>query len=84
MFYREWKRQLQKSVLLQAHTVTTAAQELAALMVAAALLARERERAAAGRVPVLRVSFGKLLELMRPLWLVLAVALKCCARHERH
>ncbi len=37
---------------------------------AAALLAQERDRAAAGKVPVLRVSFIKLLELMRPLWLV--------------
>ena len=50
-----------------------AAQEIAALMLAAALLARERDRAAAGKVPVLRVSFIKLLELMRPWWLVLAL-----------
>lgn len=73
LFYRELKRQLRKSGLLQSHTVTTAAQEVAALMLAAALLARERDRAAAGQVPVLRVSFVKLLELMRPLWLVLAL-----------
>lgn len=73
LFYRELKRQLRKSGLLQSHTVTTAAQEIAALMLAAALLARERDRAAAGQVPVLRVSFVKLLELMRPLWLVLAL-----------
>jgi hypothetical protein len=73
LFYRELKRQLRKSALLQSHTVTTAAQEIAALMFAAALLAKERDRAAAGRVPVLRVSFGKLLELMRPLWLTLAL-----------
>jgi hypothetical protein len=44
-----------------------------ALILAAALLAKERDRAAAGRVPVLRVSFLKLLELLRPLWLVLAL-----------
>ena len=73
LFYRELKRQLRKSALLQSHTLTTAAQEIAALLVAAALLARERDRAAAGLVPVLRVSFVKLLELMRPLWLVLAL-----------
>jgi len=73
LFYRELKRQLRKSALLQSHTVTTAAQEIAALMVAAALLAKERDRAAAGQVPVLRVSFGKLLELIRPLWLTLAL-----------
>jgi hypothetical protein len=73
LFYRELKHQLRKSGLLQAHTVTTAAQEIAALMLAAALLARERDHAAAGQVPVLRVSFLKLLELLRPLWMVLAL-----------
>ncbi len=73
LFYRELKRQLRRSGLLQSHTVTTAAQEIAALILAAALLAQERDRAAAGQVPVLRVSFIKLLELLRPLWLVLAL-----------
>jgi len=73
LFYREIKRQLRKSGLLHSHTVTTAAQEVAALILAAALLAQERDRAAAGQVPVLRVSFLKLLELLRPLWLVLAL-----------
>lgn len=73
LFYREIKRQLRKSGLLQSHTATTAAQEIAALVLAAALLAKERNRAAAGQVPVLSVSFIKLLELLRPLWLVLAL-----------
>jgi hypothetical protein len=71
LYYRELKRQLRKSELLQSHTVETAAQEIAALVLASAVLARERQRAAAGRAPVLRISFLKLLELMRPLWLVL-------------
>jgi len=73
LFYRELKRQLRKSALLQSHTVTTAAQEIAALMLAGAILAKERDGAAAGQVPVLRVSFPKLLELLRPLWLTLAL-----------
>src|SRR6266571_1439515 len=73
LFYRELKHQLRKSEVLQSHTLGTAAQEIAAMMLAAALLARERDRAAAGQVPVLRVSFIKLLELMRPLWLVFAL-----------
>ena len=73
MFYRELKHGLRKSEILQSHTLETAAQEIAALMLAAALLAQERDRAAAGKVPVLRVSFIKLLELMRPLWLVFAL-----------
>ncbi len=73
LFYRELKHQLRKSEVLQSHTAATAAQEIAAMMLAAAVLARERDRAAAGKVPVLRVSFAKLLELMRPLWLVFAL-----------
>ena len=54
-------------------TVHTAAQEIAALMLASALLARERARAADSQLPVLRVSFVKTLELLRPLWLVFEV-----------
>ncbi len=73
LYYRELKRQLRKSEVLQSHTVETGAQEIAAVVLASALLARERTRAAAGTVPVLRVSFVKTLELMRPLWLTLAL-----------
>ena len=71
LYYRELKHQLRKSEVLQSHTVETAAQEIAALVLASALMAQERARAAAGKVPVLRVSFIKLLELLRPLWLTL-------------
>jgi hypothetical protein len=73
LYYRELKRQLRKSEVLQSHTRETGAQEIAAVVLASALLARERARAAAGETPVLRVSFLKTLELMRPLWLTLAL-----------
>jgi hypothetical protein len=73
LYYRELKRQLRKSDVLQSHTVETAAQEIAALVLCSALLSAERARAAAGQVPVLRVSFVKVLELLRPLWLTLAL-----------
>jgi hypothetical protein len=73
LYYRHLKHELRKTELLQSHTVPTAAQEIAALMLASALLARERVRAADGQLPVLRVSFVKTLELLRPLWLVFAV-----------
>lgn len=73
LYYRELKRQLRKSEVLQSHTLETGAQEIAAVVLASALLARERARAAAGQTPVLRVSFLKTLELMRPLWLTLAL-----------
>ena len=69
MYCRELKHALRKSEVLQSHTVMTAAQEISAIVLASALLATERARAAAGEVPVLRVSFVKTLELMRPLWL---------------
>ena len=73
LYYRHLKRELRQGPLLQSHTVPTAAQEIAALMLASALLARERMRAASGQLPVLRVSFIKTLELLRPLWLVFEV-----------
>jgi hypothetical protein len=74
LYFRQLKLQLRRTDLLQSHTVTTAAQEIALCILASALVAQERMRAAAGTVPVLRVSFVKVLELLRPLWLVLAVA----------
>jgi hypothetical protein len=64
---------LRKSEVLQSHTLETGAQEIAAVVLASALLARERARAEAGQTPVLRVSFVKTLELLRPLWLTLAL-----------
>jgi hypothetical protein len=73
LYYRHLKHELRKTELLQSHTVHTAAQEIAALMLASALLARERVRAADAQLPVLRVSFVKTLELLRPLWLVFEV-----------
>jgi hypothetical protein len=73
LYYRHLKRELRRGPLLQSHTVPTAAQEIAALMLASALLAHVRMRAAGGRLPVLRVSFIKTLELLRPLWLVFEV-----------
>jgi len=73
LYFRELKHQLRKTDVLQSHTVETAAQEIAAIVLASALLARERARAAQGQAPVLRISFVKTLELMRPLWLTLAL-----------
>lgn len=70
LYFREVKRHLRKTGVLQSHTVETAAQEIAAVIVASALLAAERLRAAGGQMPVLRVSFTKLLELcVKPMWL---------------
>jgi hypothetical protein len=71
LYYRELKVELRGGELLQSHTPETAAQEVAALVVASALVAHARAEAAQGAVPVLQVSFVKLLTLVRTLWLTL-------------
>ncbi len=71
LYFREAKRVLRQTDVLQSHTVVTAAQEIAAIVVATALLARERARAAAGQVPALRVKFGVVLAVVRSMWFYL-------------
>ena len=71
LYFRELKRDLRKTAVLQSHTVETAAQEIAAIILATALLARERARAADGKVPVLRVKFGVVLAVVRSMWFFL-------------
>ena len=74
LYFRQMKLELRKSEVLQSHTPETGAQEIALLVLATALLAQERARAAAGQLPALEVSFLKCLELLRPLWLLCALA----------
>jgi hypothetical protein len=83
LYYRELKRQLRKTDVLQSHTLETGAQEIAAIVLASALLARQRVSAAEGPMPVLRLSFIKLLELMRPLWLTLALGADLLSPHQQ-
>jgi hypothetical protein len=72
LYFRELKRVIRKTDVLHSHTVITAAQEIAALIVVSALLADQRQRAAGGHVPVVRISFAKLLErCIKPMWLYL-------------
>ncbi len=74
LYFREVKRTVRRTDLLQSHTVETAAQEIAALVLASALLAVERTRVANGEMPVLRVSFGKMLRVVEAMWFALDVA----------
>jgi len=68
-FYRELKVDLRSSPLIQSHTPLTASQEVAALIMAYAILVDERIKAArAGDVPVLRISFLKTTQAVRGLW----------------
>jgi hypothetical protein len=71
LYFREIKRQLRKTDLLQSHTVETGAQEIAAVILASAVLATERARAANGTIPVLTISFAQVLNIVRGMWLFL-------------
>jgi hypothetical protein len=71
LYFREVKRQLRRSAVLQSHTVETGAQEIAAIVLASAVIASERARAATGTVPALRISFGQILQIVRGMWLCL-------------
>jgi hypothetical protein len=73
LYFRELKRQLRKTDLLQSHTLDTAAQEIAAILLASAVLAAERTRAADGEVSVLRLKFGRVLQVAQALWFTVAV-----------
>lgn len=68
-FYYELKVDTRSAPLLQSHTPETAAQEIAALILAYAMLVDERIQAAElGEVPVLRISFAKVLKMVQGLW----------------
>jgi hypothetical protein len=71
LYFREIKRQLRRSAVLHSHTVETGAQEIAAMVLASAVIADERTRAATGQIPALRISFGQVLNVIRGMWLVL-------------
>lgn len=71
---RELKLDLRGCVLLQSHTVETAAQEILAAVLGMAVLSQARLVAAAhGEVAPLRISFGQTLLLVRSLWWLVAV-----------
>jgi len=73
LYFREVKRTLRHTDLLQSHTVETGAQEIAAIVLASALLAVERLTIAGDDLPPLRVRFAKLHQVVQALWLTLAL-----------
>lgn len=68
LYFRNAKRVLRRTAVLQSHTIETGAQEIAAIILVTALLARERARVANGQVPVLRIKFGVMLAIVRSMW----------------
>jgi len=84
LYFRHLKSELRRSERLQSQTVETAAQEISAWIISSALIARQRARAAKGMVPILRVSFIKLVELLRPLWMVLSLGSDLLSKKQQH
>jgi hypothetical protein len=73
LYYRELKRHLRNTDVLQSHTVETGAQEIAAMVLVSALVATERARVATAQIPPLRVSFVKVLQVVQSMWLFIGV-----------
>jgi hypothetical protein len=72
LYFRDVKRQLRKTAVLQSHTVDTGAQEIAAVVLASAVLAAERAATAGDQLAPLRVSFPKLLQVVQAMWFTVA------------
>ncbi len=69
LFYKELKVDMRSTPYLQSHTPLTAMQEIAALILAYAVLVDYRVQAArVGEVGVLRISFLKTLHVVQGLW----------------
>jgi hypothetical protein len=75
LFYKELKVDMRSAPCLQSHTPLTAMQEIAALILAYAVLVDYRvEAAAVLEVGVLRISFIKTLQVVQGLWQFLEVS----------
>jgi hypothetical protein len=75
IFYKELKVDMRSTPYLQSHTPLTAMQEIAALILAYAVLVDYRiEAAQVGEVGVLRISFLKTFEMIQGLWQFLEVS----------
>lgn len=76
---------MRSSTLVQSYTPLTAAQEIAALILAYAILGDEWIKAAkVGQVEVLRISFLKTLEAVRGLWNFLEISIDLLQTGKLH
>jgi hypothetical protein len=71
LYYREVKRQLRKTDVLQSHTPETRAQEIAAIILASAVIAEDRARVADADTPPLRISFARVLRITTAIWVAI-------------
>ena len=75
IFYKELKLQVRGGDVLRSHTPETAAQEVAALLMACSIIAEQRgEAARTGRLNPLRISFSKTLDKLNALWTIVAMS----------
>lgn len=75
IFYKELKIHTRGGEVLQSHTPETAAQEVAALLMACSIIAEQRSEAArSGKLQPLSISFVKTLEKITGLWAVFEVS----------
>ena len=75
IFYKELKICMRGGDVLHSHTPETAAQEVAALLMACSIMAEQRLTASrSGKLNPLNISFIKTLENMNSLWAILAVS----------
>ena len=75
IFYKELKMNMRGGDVLHSHTPETAAQEVAALLMACAIIAEQRLAAArSGEIDPLSISFVKTLEQINSFWMILSVS----------
>lgn len=83
LYYRQLKLDVRSSPVLASHTLETALQEVAALVLAMAVVARVRVSAAAhANVPPQRLSFRKILLLTQQLWQSFAWGRRARTHHQ--
>ncbi|HUR46477.1 MAG TPA: IS4 family transposase [Candidatus Saccharimonadales bacterium] len=82
-FYKELKVDMRSATLLNSHTEVTAAQEIAALILAQAIVVEQRIAIAQeGGVEVLRISFQKTYYRLQALWEVIAAGAGILSRQQ--
>lgn len=75
IFYKELKISMRGGEVLHSHTPETAAQEVAALLMACSIMAEQRLMVGrSGEINPLSISFVKTLESMNSLWEILSVS----------
>ncbi len=81
--YKELKIHLRRSSLLLSHTLVTAGQEVACLILAQALVARMRLDAAGDHTPILQISFLRTLDVFRSFWAISSLMADLLSSNDR-